>query len=86
MTDAPRAHLDFAPARVTVENLPGGGFILRSPMALEPYASNLCEYLIQWAGTAPERTFLAERVNGGAKRDHRGGVKRDQLASAGLSP
>ena len=25
-------------------------------------------------------------VNGGAKRDHRGGVKRDQLASAGLSP
>jgi len=59
--DAPRAQLDFAPARVTVEQLPGGGFILRSPMALEPYASNLCEYLIQWAAKTPERTFLAER-------------------------
>ena len=61
VTDAPRAQLDFAPARVTVENLPGGGFILRSPMALEPYASNLCEYLILWAETAPGRSFLAER-------------------------
>ena len=26
------------------------------------------------------------RVNGGAKRDHRGGVRRDHLAAAGLSP
>ena len=26
------------------------------------------------------------RVNGGAKRDHRGGVRRDRLAAAGLSP
>ncbi len=25
-------------------------------------------------------------VNGGAKRDHRGGVRRDHLAAAGLSP
>jgi len=61
MTDAPRAELEFAPARVTVEHLPGGGFILRSPMALEPYASNLCEYLIHWAEKTPERAFLAER-------------------------
>ena len=36
MTDAPRAQLEFAPARVTVEDLPGGGFILASPMALKP--------------------------------------------------
>ena len=27
-----------------------------------------------------------EIVNGGAKRDHRGGVRRDHLAAAGLSP
>ena len=25
-------------------------------------------------------------VNGGAKRDHLGGVRRDRLAAAGLSP
>ena len=27
-----------------------------------------------------------ETVNGGAKRDHLGGVRRDRLAAAGLSP
>ena len=27
-----------------------------------------------------------ESVNGGAKRDHLGGVRRDRLAAAGLSP
>ena len=31
------------------------------------------------------RTGL-EAVNGGAKRDHLGGVRRDRLAAAGLSP
>lgn len=56
-----RATLDMAPARVTVETLPGGGFILRSPMDLAPYPANLCEYLIDWAERAPERSFLAER-------------------------
>ena len=29
---------------------------------------------------------FAQLVNGGAKRDHRGGVRRDHLAAAGLSP
>ena len=29
---------------------------------------------------------LSQRVNGGAKRDHLGGVRRDRLAAAGLSP
>ena len=31
-----------------------------------------------------ERELVA--VNGGAKRDHLGGVRRDRLAAAGLSP
>jgi feruloyl-CoA synthase len=61
MSDAPRASLDFAPARVETEHLPGGGFILRSPMTLAHYAANLCEHLIHWAERAPDRTFLAER-------------------------
>ena len=30
--------------------------------------------------------ILAHAVNGGAKRDHLGGVRRDRLAAAGLSP
>ena len=29
---------------------------------------------------------IAMTVNGGAKRDHLGGVRRDRLAAAGLSP
>lgn len=61
MIEGPRAVLDMAPARVTVETLPGGAFILRSPMDLAHYPVNLCEYLIDWAAMAPERTFLAER-------------------------
>ena len=32
---------------------------------------------------SPKETSI---VNGGAKRDHLGGVRRDRLAAAGLSP
>ena len=34
----------------------------------------------------PSDSHVHEGVNGGAKRDHRGGVRRDHLAAAGLSP
>ena len=37
-------------------------------------------------GIATLRRTLGEAVNGGAKRDHLGGVRRDRLAAAGLSP
>ena len=33
-----------------------------------------------------DRSYSYLSVNGGAKRDHRGGVRRDHLAAAGLSP
>ena len=58
---AGRATPEFAPARVDVERLQGGGLVLRSPLKLESYAANICSYLIDWAEQAPERTFLAER-------------------------
>ena len=61
MSVGTRANLEFAPARVEVEDLPDGGFILRSPIRLEPYAGNICSYLIHWAEQAPQRTFLAQR-------------------------
>jgi len=50
---------------VDVEPLPNGSCILRSPLALEPYADHTCSWLIDWAKKAPERTFLAERPAGG---------------------
>ena len=56
---------EFAPAKVDVEYLQGGGFILRSPLKLEPYSANICSYLVDWAELAPERTFLAERTANG---------------------
>jgi len=58
---AGRATPEFAPARVDVEQLQGGGLILRSPLKLESYAANICSYLVDWEEQAPERTFLAER-------------------------
>jgi feruloyl-CoA synthase len=59
---------DFAPAKVDIEHIPGGGLILRSPMQLEPYAANLCSYLVEWAEQAPDRTFVAERTAAGEWR------------------
>ncbi|MCH8172286.1 MAG: feruloyl-CoA synthase [Proteobacteria bacterium] len=59
--DTPRTIPDFAPALVEVKSLSGGRLIVRSPVALEPYAKHLLEYLKYWAEKAPGRTFLAER-------------------------
>ena len=36
---------------------------MRSPATLEPYAINICSHLIDWAGKAPERAFLAQRIS-----------------------
>ena len=38
-----------------------GSIVLRERQALRPYKTRLGDYLRLWAGTAPERTFLAER-------------------------
>ena len=53
--------LNFAPALVEREKLPGGAFVLRSPMKLEPCAETLCEHLEGWAGKAPDRPSLRRR-------------------------
>lgn len=57
--------LHFAPTEVVREDLPGGGFILRSPMALGSYPDTLNDHLDHWALVAPERPFLAEREPSG---------------------
>ena len=56
--------------------------------AREAIAETLSRYgaidvLINNAAIGPQ---TAAAVNGGAKRDHLGGVRRDRLAAAGLSP
>jgi feruloyl-CoA synthase len=52
----------LAPARVDVERRGDGSLILRSPEPLDPYARAVGEWLVRWAGSAPDRTFLAERT------------------------
>ena len=59
---------DFAPARVEVEHFADGSFVLRSPMPLEQYASNVCEYLEHWADSRTDQRYLAERDGNGEWR------------------
>jgi feruloyl-CoA synthase len=55
----------FAPRALSVERMPNGAMILRSPTALEPYPRSLGSMLDAWAGKTPDRVFLAERDKAG---------------------
>lgn len=57
------ASIDFAPAEVHLEPTSGGGYLLSSPVPLEPFEKNLGILLRRWAKEAPERVFLGERGN-----------------------
>jgi len=73
----------FADAAVRVEQLPGGGMILRSPQPLQPYARCVGEWLERWARQAPGRTFLAERDGtGGWRKLNYGEARRRRAPSA----
>src|SRR3954454_10711523 len=64
MTPAPTKPLALAAVDVVSRPLPGGGLLLRARRDLAPYPPSLGELLRHWAGEAPERTFLAERLPG----------------------
>ncbi|MGE4339199.1 MAG: feruloyl-CoA synthase, partial [Pigmentiphaga sp.] len=51
----------LSPAQTLQEDLPGGGFILRSPDPLQPYARCIGEWLEHWAVATPDTVALAER-------------------------
>jgi feruloyl-CoA synthase len=55
------AHIDFAPAAVNVDSTPEGGYLLSSPMPLEPYEKNVGVMLRRWARETPDNVFLGER-------------------------
>ena len=65
MDQADIAPVDFAPAAVKVEETADGGYLLSSPVPLEPYEESLGVMLRRWAKDAPERTFLGERDGSG---------------------
>ena len=55
------APVRMAPAAVDVEATPGGGYILRSPVALEPFEESLGAMFRQRVEESPYATFLGER-------------------------
>ena len=63
--DAPYADTDLAPAAVEMERLPGGGWRLWNPNALQIYPDHLIMCLGRWAAEAPDRVFLAQRNSDG---------------------
>ncbi len=60
--------LRFAPARASLEQRADGAVLLRSPDPLGAYPRALGEWLVHWAGAAPQRDFLAEREGEGWRR------------------
>ena len=64
MTPAPTKPLALAAVDVVSRPLPEGGLLLRARRDLDPYPRSLSDLLRRWAGEAPERTFLAERLPG----------------------
>jgi feruloyl-CoA synthase len=83
MTKAPLAPLKLAPVDIAVTALPNGGMILRSRVALEPYARCMGEKLEHWAMVAPERIFLAERTDTSAWRHVTYAQTREMARSIG---
>ena len=61
MQQAEFAPVEYAPALVNVKETPGGGYLLSSPMPLEPYEESLGVMLRRWAKESPDRIFLGER-------------------------
>jgi feruloyl-CoA synthase len=49
----------------SMERRRDGSLVLRSEVALGPYPATLIECLEYWARAAPDRTFVAKRVDGG---------------------
>ena len=67
-TPSAYAAIDFAPPRVHVETTAEGGYLLSSPLPLEPFEKNLGVMLRRWVKESPERTFLGERKADGQWR------------------
>jgi len=69
----------LAPSRVLREALPGGGFVLRSAEALQPFARCIGDWLEHWARTTPDALFLAEREGESVWRQLSYAQARDQV-------
>ncbi len=62
------APLDLALAEIDAQKTPDGGYLLRSPKALEPFEESLGAMFRRWVKETPDRTFLGERDASGQWR------------------
>ena len=69
----------LAQCQVVREDLPDGGFVLRHPQALQPYARRIGDWLEHWATTTPQALFLAERDGNGEWRRWSYGQAREAV-------
>ena len=76
--------LHFGVTRAVLTEGQGGVHYLKAEQALEPSARRLTDRLLHWAHTAPERTFMAQRVTtaDGSKGDWKRISYAEALASA----
>ncbi len=61
MSDAPIKLVSMAEPGVVVEDIGGGGMILRSPQELGAYPDSQSDWIAEWAAKTPETTFVADR-------------------------
>ncbi len=59
----------FATPDIAMETRADGARVLRSRVALRPYARCLGDWLVHWARETPDRLFLAERPGGDPAKD-----------------
>ena len=62
MARSPIKSISLAEPGVEVENLAGGGMVLRSPQLLEAYPASQSTWIEQWADRTPDTVFVADRT------------------------
>jgi len=63
-----RRAVNLGPHDLEVTPLPGGGYAVRSPHALQPYPRTMTDRLERWAAERPETVYLAERAGDGWRK------------------
>ena len=59
----------IAPTAADIRRGAGGTYYLRATRQLGPYPTRITDKLDEWAGAAPDRTFLAQRTDEGGWRE-----------------
>jgi feruloyl-CoA synthase len=61
-------NVNLGPHDLNVTPLPGGGYHVRSPHALQPYPRTMTDRLEHWAAERPHQVYLAERDGTGWRK------------------